>query len=156
MIEFDTEFKEVFTITAEVATPIVVGQDDIEGRRQLIPITGGTVTGPNGEKGTLLPGGVDSQVIRPNGRCELSARYGIRMDDGSSIYVENNGIRTVPAEHIETVLSGGFIDPALYYFRTVPTFETYSKKYRWLNDYIFVCYAIRQPENVLLKYYMSV
>lgn len=155
MNEFDVNFKEVFTITIEVASPIVVGQDDIEGRRQLIPIIKGEVIGPDGMKGKVLPGGVDSQVIRPNGRCELSARYGILMDDGASIYVENSGIRTVPAEYAKDVLAGKFVDPDLYYFRTVPTFETYSEKYRWLTNYIFVCYATRLPENVLLKFYKS-
>ena len=50
--------------------------------RQLIPILSGTLTGaPEGRypelRGTVLPGGVDSQVIRPDGRCELSARYGV-------------------------------------------------------------------------------
>ncbi len=57
-----------------------LGQDDVNGRRQLIPITEGELKGEdlNGNPihGVCLPGGVDSQVIRPNGICELSARYG--------------------------------------------------------------------------------
>jgi hypothetical protein len=144
-------FEEVFSITIEVAEPIVIGQDDVKGRRQLIPITKGEVVGPNGTKGIVLPGGVDSQIIRSDGRCELSARYGIMMDDGCSIYIENNGIRTVPKEYVADVLAGKFIDSDLYYFYTIPSFESYSEKYRWLNNYIFIGCATRLPECVLIK-----
>ena len=37
--------KKLFTIEVKVDKPIVVGQDDISGRRQLIPITSGEVYG---------------------------------------------------------------------------------------------------------------
>jgi hypothetical protein len=148
----EAAYEEVFSITITVDKPIVVGQDDIVGRRQLIPIISGEVTG-SGFKGKVLPGGIDSQVIRPDGKCELSARYAIELEDGATIYIENNGIRTVPDEYIKDVVNGHFVDPNVYYFRTVPTFETYNTKYKWLMNNIFVCYATRLPENVLLKFY---
>ena len=150
--------KEIFTISVQVDTPIVVGQDNINGRRQLIPISGGTLFGTdlNGTPmhGTVLPGGVDSQVIRPDGKCELSARYGVRLDNGSSFYIENNGIRTVPSQYAQQVLRGEFIDPALYYFATTPTFEVYDDSLRWLENYIFVCKAIRTATQVELHYFV--
>ncbi|MCR3757636.1 DUF3237 domain-containing protein [Clostridium felsineum] len=148
----EMDYEEVFSITITVDTPILIGQDDIVGRRQLIPIVSGTVSG-NNFNGKVLPGGIDSQVIRPDGKCELSARYAIELDDGNKIYIENNGIRTVPDEYIAAVKNGEFVDPNAYYFRTIPTFETYSQKYKWLMNHIFVCYATRLPENVLLKFY---
>lgn len=144
--------EEVFSITIVVDKPIVVGHDNVVGRRQLIPIISGEVTG-NGFIGKVLPGGVDSQIIRPDGKCELSARYAIQLDDGATIYIENNGIRTVPAEYVEDVKSGKFVDPNAYYFRTIPSFETYNEKYKWMMNHVFVCYATRLPENVLLKFY---
>lgn len=101
-------YEEVFQIFIEVDKPIVVGQDDVVGRRQLIPILSGEVIG-NGFKGKVLPGGIDSQVIRPDGKCELSARYAIQLEDGASIYIENNGIRTVPAEYAEAVKEGNLL-----------------------------------------------
>jgi len=142
--------EEVFSIAIVVDKPILVGQDDAVGRRQLIPILSGEVTG-NDFKGKVLPGGVDSQIVRPDGRCELSARYAIQLDDGATIYIENNGIRTVPVEYIEDVKAGKFVDPNVYYFRTIPSFETYNEKYKWMMNHVFVCYATRLPENVLLK-----
>lgn len=144
--------EEVFSITILVDKPIVVGHDNVVGRRQLIPIISGEVTG-NGFIGKVLPGGVDSQIIRPDGKCELSARYAIQLNDGATIYIENNGIRTVPAEYVEDVKSGKFVDPNAYYFRTIPSFETYNEKYKWMMNHVFVCYATRLLENVLLKFY---
>ena len=144
--------EEVFSINIVVDKPIVVGEDDIVGRRQLIPILSGEVNG-SGFKGTVLPGGVDSQIIRPDGKCELSARYAIQLEDGTAIYIENNGIRTVPEKYVEDVKAGKFVDAGVYYFRTTPTFETYSDKYKWMMNCIFVCYATRLPENVLLKFF---
>lgn len=144
--------EEVFSITIVVDKPIVVGHDNVVGRRQLIPIISGEVTG-NGFIGKVLPGGVDSRIIRPDGKCELSARYSIQLDDGATIYIENNGIRTVPAEYVEDVKSGKFVDLNAYYFRTIPSFETYNEKYKWMMNHVFVCYATGLPENILLKFY---
>lgn len=144
--------EEIFSIDVVVDKPILIGQDGIEGRRQLIPILSGKVTG-NGFNGKVLPGGIDSQIIRPDGKCELSARYSILLDDGASIYIENNGIRTVSIEHVKDVIEGKFVDPSLYYFVTVPKFETYDEKYKWMMDFIFICSATRLPESVLLKFY---
>jgi len=144
--------NKAFEIHIQVAAPIVVGQDEVVGRRQLIPILSGTVSGP-GIHGEVLPGGVDSQVIRPDGRCELSARYALRLDDGAGIYVENKGIRTVPAPYVAAVKAGEFVDPQVYYFRTTPTFETFNEKYRWLMNTIFVCKAMRFPDKVVIEFY---
>jgi len=150
--------RELFSITVKVSTPIVIGQDDVNGRRQLIPITEGELDGVdiygNPMHGIALGGGVDSQVIRPDGKCELSARYGIKLDNGASFYIENNGVRTVPDEYVKKVLNGEFIDPSLYYFATTPLFEVYDRSLAWMEKYIFVCKAIREPDRVILKYYV--
>lgn len=148
----DLNFEETFQIEVVVDIPILVGQDEVVGRRQLIPILSGVVTGAD-FNGKVLPGGIDSQIIRPNGKCELSARYAIELDDGATIYIENNGIRRVPGEFVDDVKAGKFVDPSVYYFRTVPTFEVYDEKYQWLTSYNFVCTATRLPETVLLRFY---
>ena len=150
--------RKLFDVSVKVAAPILVGQDDINGRRQLIPILEGSVDGidmdGNSIHGEVMPGGVDSQVIRPNGRCELSARYAVRLDSGASFYIENNGIRTVPEEYITQVLKGEFIDPSLYYFATTPNFEVYDSSLAWLENHIFVCKATRRPDRVDIAYFV--
>lgn len=148
--------KYLFTVEVSVDKPIVVGQDKKNGRRQLIPITGGTVKGTdiNGEilEGVCMPGGVDSQIIRPDGKCELSARYGVRLNDGRTFFIENNGIRTVPSEYVEKVVNGEFVDPSLYYFVTTPKFEAFDDSLRWLENNVLVCKAERMPETVKIHY----
>ena len=144
--------KLAFNISVKVDKPIVVGQDEKAGRRQLIPILSGELTG-EGLHGTVLPGGVDSQVIRPDGICELSARYAVRMDNGASFYIQNDGIRTVPPAYVEAVKRGEFVDPSLYYFCTCPHFEVYDESLRWLYEKVFVCCATRLPDQVILGYY---
>lgn len=144
--------RKSFTVKCTAEPPIVVGQDDVYGRRQLIVCPSGTVEGDL--SGVLLPGAVDSQVIRPNGVCELSARYGLKLDDGSSLYIQNDGIRTVPPEHVEAVLNGEFVDPSLYYFCTTPHFEVYDRRLDWLMRKVFVCSATRYPDRVEICYYI--
>lgn len=150
--------KLLFTIEVTVSAPILVGQDTVNGRRQLIPINGGKLYGVDifdqPMEGTVLPGGVDSQVIRPNGRCDLSARYAVRLDNGASFYIQNDGMRTVPEEYVPQVLQGEFIDPSLYYFATTPKFEVYDDSLRWLENKVLVCKAVRKPDTVQIMYYL--
>ena len=145
---------KAFEITCSVAKPTFVGQDNKVGRRQLIAITGGELTGyALPWHGAVLPDGVDSQVVRPNGRAELSARYGVRLDDGRSFYIQNDGIRTVPPEYVETVLSGGIAPSEVYYCVTKPEFEIYDDSLSVLNDKLFICTATRYPDSICLEYY---
>ena len=148
----EMHFKKAFSISVKVDPPVLIGNDDKTGRRQLVPVLEGEVTG-EGIHGVVLPGGVDSQVIRPDGRAEISARYGIRFDDGSSVYIENNGIRTVPEEYVDIVRQGGFIDAELYYFCTCPQFECFGESVQWMRNRMFICGAVRLPDKVILDYF---
>jgi hypothetical protein len=106
--------------------PIIVIGDSKQGRRQLIPITGGDFSGPN-IKGKVLPGGADWQLVRPDGVLEIEARYTIQTEDGVNIGVRNRGIALYPPV-AQTV-----------YVRTVPEFEAPADSdYAWLNKTIFV------------------
>ncbi|MBE6967953.1 MAG: DUF3237 family protein [Ruminococcaceae bacterium] len=148
---------KAFEIRARVGAPTFIGQDGKSGRRQLIAITGGEIVGfALPFDGVVLPDGVDSQVVRPNGRAELSARYGVRLHDGRSFYIQNDGIRTVPAEYVETVLSGGIAPAEVYYCVTRPQFEVYDESLEILNERVFICNATRYPDSISLEYYMVV
>lgn len=146
------QLEPVFSIEAEVEKPLVVGQNTEHGRRQLIGIKGGTVSGKL--NGKILPYGVDSQIIRPNGLTELVARYAVKLDDGATVYIDNAGIRRInDTEAAKQAAQGKIVDPKHVYFATVAKFETYSPKYKWLEESIFICYAVRLPDKVLLKFY---
>ncbi|MBE3021399.1 MULTISPECIES: DUF3237 domain-containing protein [Campylobacter] len=141
-----------FMIDIEVEKPLVVGKDDEHGLRRLIYIKGGKVSGKlNGE---VLPYGVDSQVVRPDGLTELTARYAIKLDDGAQIYIDNSGMRHITDPEVaKEAAQGKIVDPKYVYFATVTKFETYDAKYKWMERAIFVCYAVRLPDKVLLNFY---
>jgi len=146
--------KKQFSISVAVDAPVEVGRCDetMVGKRRLIVIPGGKVEG-EGFEGSVLPGGVDSQVIHPNGKADISARYAVKFNDGTSIYIQNDGIRTVPAEDVKTVLDGGYVDPSHYYFVTSPQFEVYDKSREWMTQKIWICVGIRKPDAVIIDYY---
>jgi len=143
--------EECFQLEAVVDTPVVAGQSNIHGRRQLIIVKEGTLTGKL--TGCVLPGGVDSQIIRPDGFTELSARYALELEDGKTVYVENNGIRRVDPVAAPEVAAGKIVDPKYVYFAAVPKFEVYDDSLRWLEQSLFVCYGTRLPDRVLIRFY---
>jgi len=154
-LNMEPKLVKAFVIKAEVDKPVFIGQDEKVGRRQLIEIKGGKLIGAALPfSGTVLPGGVDSQVVRPNGRAELSARYGVKLDDGRSFYIQNDGIRTVAPEYVHLVLSGGIAPAEAYYCCTKPEFEVYDESLSVLNNKLFICCATRLPDSIQLDYYM--
>lgn len=100
------------------------------GRRTVIPITGGTFEGPL-LRGTILNGGADYQLANAQGRTSLEAIYSIKTDDGVYIHVRNRGI----------IKGGTDADgKRTFYFKAAPQFEApVDSKYAWLNDALFVC-----------------
>jgi hypothetical protein len=120
------------------------------GRRRCVPILGGRVEGPR-LAGEVLPGGADWQIGRADGILELVARYAILTASGVEIAVTNRGLRRAPPEVMERLARGEPVDPALVYFRTVPTFEAPAGAYDWLNRSLFVASAARLPDTVRLS-----
>jgi hypothetical protein len=138
-------------VTVELTTPIEVGATPL-GERRVIPIVGGHFAGER-LSGEVLPGGADWQLVRGDGAALLDARYTLRTTDGALIYVSNRGIRHGPPDILARLRLGEEIDPATYYFRTSPTFETGSAAYAWLNDLITVCSGVRVANAVILDVY---
>jgi hypothetical protein len=122
------------------------------GRRRIIPIVGGTVSGAR-LSGEVLPGGADWQVIRPDGVADLDARYTIRTNDGALVYVRNRGYRHGPPEVIARLGRGESVDPSLYYMRTTPRFETGDERYAWLNRIVCVGSGARLAAAVRIDFY---
>ena len=120
------------------------------GRRRIIPITGGRFGGER-LSGRVLAGGADWQVVRADGVAELDARYTLETADGALIYVRNRGYRHGPREVLERLSAGENVDPALYYMRTTPLFETGDGRYAWLNRIVAVARGARRPAAVELE-----
>jgi hypothetical protein len=57
------------------------------------------------------------------------------------------GLRHGPPEVIAALGRGEAVDPATYYFRTTPRFETAHPKYAFLNRLLAVSTGDRRPEG---------
>jgi hypothetical protein len=136
-------------IRVRVGSPLEVGQIPA-GRRRIIPLTGGTFEGP-GLKGTVLPGGADWQLVRPDTVAEIDARYTLETDRGQLIYIRNSGIRHAPPEIMKRLIAGEAVDPNLVYFRTTPVFETAAPELQELTRHIYVATGERHPTEVVIR-----
>jgi len=128
--DFKTEF--MWEAKVKIANMITVGESK-RGVRRVIPITGGTFTGPQ-IKGEVLSGGEDWQLVRPDGDTELNARYLLKTDDGFVIQVINNALI-----HIDTKTKA-------FYCKSVLDLEAPTNSpYDYLNHAIFIG-TLKMPE----------
>lgn len=135
----------------QLSAPVVIGETG-HGIRRIIPIISGTFEGPR-LRGRIAPGGADWQILRPDGVDELHARYTLETDAGALIYVAAQGIRTGPPEVMAQLRNGIVVDPALYYFRAVPVFETAAPELQWMTRSVFISTGERYPSEVVLRFW---
>ncbi len=136
-------------LRVNVAAPQDVG-NGVHGRRRVIPILGGDVTG-NGWHGRILPGGADFQLLVSTTLSELDARYVIETDGGDLIYVQNTAVRSGPPEVMARLARGEPVPPQQVYFRCCPRFETASPALAWISERLFVGTGVRHPDSVHLR-----
>ena len=98
------ELRHVCDIDVEVGPIRDLGPTP-HGRRRIVEILGGRVTGPR-LTAEIVPGGADWQYVRGDGVLELEARYSIRTGDGAEIAVINRGLRRAPPEVMERMARG--------------------------------------------------
>lgn len=132
--------EPVLSLVAELAvtidTPYMIGNVG-PGVREVIPITGGSVAGPR-LNGTVLPGGADWCLTRPDGICEIWARYTLRTDDDVLISIVNAGLAQADE-------NGDFTG------NTVPQFEVADGPYEWLRSASFVCTLLTRGDGTLAR-----
>jgi hypothetical protein len=141
--------EPLFRAEITLAPPQELGDTPL-GRRRIINITGGRFAGER-LSGRILPGGADWQVVRADGVAELDARYTLETQDGALIYVRNHGLRHGPPEVLRQLAAGEAVDPARYYMRTTPLFETGDARYAWLNRLVCVATGARRAASVELE-----
>jgi hypothetical protein len=116
------------------------------GSRRIGLVAGGTFEGER-LRGTVLPGGADWLMDRPDGATTLDVRLVLQTDDGATIGMTYRGMRHGPAQVMQRLNRGEPVDPASYYFRTSVAFETAAQKYDWLNRVIAVGTGSRLPDG---------
>ncbi len=143
MIEIRT--KHLLTLKLSVAGMQPIGETPL-GNRRVGLVSGGAFEGPK-LRGVVLPGGADWIIGRPDAVTMLDVRIVLQTDDGASIGLTYRGLRHGPAEVMEKVNAGVFVDPSKYYFRTAVNFETAAARYAWLNGIIGIGTGSRPPEG---------
>jgi len=77
-------------------------------------------------------------LLRDDGVLELDLRITLETDDHALIHMTFQGLRHGPPDVIAALSRGEVIDPARYYFRTLPRFEASTENYAYLNRIITV------------------
>jgi Protein of unknown function (DUF3237) len=118
------------------------------GIRSIVPVVGGDFEGPR-LRGKVLPGGGDWLLLRSDGVLELDLRITLETDDHALIYMTFQGLRHGPPDAIAALGRGEVVDPARYYFRTLPRFETSTDRYAFLNRIITVGVGEARPDGAV-------
>lgn len=89
----EAQFPKVeFAFEARITLgPARVVGETATGRRQYIPITGGTIAGPK-LSGRVIPGGWDYQNRMASGCFTMTADYLLEAEDGAVIHILNESL----------------------------------------------------------------
>jgi hypothetical protein len=141
----------LMTLEVEVAPPQKIGTVP-HGTRATAPITSGAFTGPR-LRGKVLAGGGDWTLLRSDGVLELDLRLTLETEDGALIHMSSFGLRHGPPDVIAALGRGETVDPARYYFRTAPRFETSAPQYAFLNRLVAIAVAERRARGPIYSIY---
>jgi hypothetical protein len=143
----------VYRLEATLGEPLQIGES-AQGHRRIVPLTGGTFTGPQ-ISGTLVPGvSGDWQTILPDGTALGDIRYALRTAAGDLLYVQSRSVRHGSAEVLARLGRGEDVDASEYTFRTATQIQTGAPELDWLNKGVFVCVGGRQAAGVIYEAYL--
>jgi hypothetical protein len=132
-------------VTVEISVRPMV---DLGGGRRYVAFDGGTFAGRDGLSGEVVEGGVDWQVVRPDGVIEIDAHYALRTGAGEAIEVVSTGLRKATDAVAARIARGETVTAEEYYFRTHVRFSTSATQLAWLNDLIAISTGQRQRDIV--------
>ena len=143
----------VYRLEATLGQPLDLGETP-QGHRRIVPLTGGTFTGPE-LRGKLLPGAsADWQLLLPDGTAIGDIRYTLQTDTGELLYVQSRGVRHGSAEVLARLARGEDVDASEYTFRTSTQIETAARELDWLNKGIFISVGGRRAADVIYETYL--
>lgn len=135
-----TELKHTPLLTLTLAVDfggmVVIGKSPT-GLRRIAPVTGGRFEGAL-LNGTVLPGGADWVVNRPDGVMVLDVRLTLKTDDGALIYLTYQGRFLAEPDAMARFAKGALLDPADYSLAIIARFECGDERYSWLNNVVAV------------------
>lgn len=114
------------------------------GRRRIVNVTGGSVTGTK-VNGVILPGGEDFALIRSDGLFEINAQMVLKTDDGALIHIAYRGMWDIPPADRDRILRREGDLNVDHYYRTAVMFETAAEPYIWMNK--ILAFGIGGPDQ---------
>jgi hypothetical protein len=149
----EPSLTRVYRLEATLGEPLELG-DFAQGRRRIVPLTGGTFVGPE-LNGKLLPGSsADWQTILADGTALGDIRYTLQTDDGNLLYVQSRSVRHGSADVLERLARGDDVDASEYTFRTSTQIETAAPALDLLNKGVFISVGGRRPGAVVYETYL--
>jgi uncharacterized protein DUF3237 len=143
----------IYRLEATLGQPLDLG-DTVQGRRRIVPLTGGTFTGPE-LNGKLLPGAsADWQIVLSDGTALGDVRYTLQTNRGDLLYVQSRGVRHGSAEILARLARGEDVDADEYTFRLSTHIETAASDLDWLNKGVFISVGGRQAAGVIYETYL--
>ena len=150
----EPQLSQVYRLEATLGDPYDIGDVGGQGHRLIVPLTGGTFTGP-GLNGKVLAGvSADWQIVLPDGTVLGDIRYTLQTDDGALVYVQSRGVRDGSHEVLSHLTRRDDVDASDYAFRTSTLIETASRELDWLNQGVFVSVGGRSPGGVTYETYL--
>jgi hypothetical protein len=143
----------VYRLEATLGEPLDLGERP-QGHRRIVPLTGGTITGPE-LQGKLLGGAsADWQTVLPDGTTLGDIRYTLQTDAGEVLYVQSRGVRHGSSAVLARLARGEDVDAGEYSFRTSTQIETAAPRLDWLNKGVFISVGGRQATGVIYETYL--
>jgi hypothetical protein len=149
----EPRLTRVYRLEATLGQPLDLGEGS-RGRRRIVPLIGGTFTGPE-LRGKLLPGAsADWQTVLPDGTALGDIRYTLQTDAGELLYVQSRGVRHGSAEVLARLARGEEVDAGEYIFRTSTRIEAAARQLHWLNKGVFISVGGRRADGVIYEIYL--
>ena len=138
--------RPLFVLREQVPPLLVVGQTPTAFRRVGL-VQGGSFEGER-LSGEVVSGN-DWQSVRGDSCIKLDVRLVLRTTDGALIVMTYQCLRAGPPDVIDKLDKGEEVDPATYYFRMSPMFETSAPKYDWMKRIIAIGAGYRRADGPL-------
>jgi hypothetical protein len=136
--------RPLFVLREQIPPLIVVGETPDAFRRVGV-VEGGAFEGDR-LSGEVVTGN-DWQTLRKDNCLRLDVRLVLKTTDDAMIVMTYQAFRTGPPGVLQKLDKGESVDPAAYYFRMIPLFETSATRYDWLNRIVSVGIGHRRADG---------
>ena len=149
----DPRLTKVYRLEASLGQPLDLGEI-AQGHRRVVPLTGGTFTGPE-INGTLLSGAsADWQIVLADGTALGDIRYTLQTEGGDLLYVQSRSVRHGSPEVLARWRVVRTSRPASTRSAPRPRSRPVAPSLDWLDKGVFISVGGRQPGGVIYETYL--